>query len=76
MNKVKQYFWNWFILIDQAANVLLGGDPDETISSRIAKRPKEHCDICYRLCKILHWIDPNHCEKVVEKDRGKRNVIK
>ena len=75
-SKLRQYAWNWFILIDQAFNVLLGGDPDETISSRVSKRGKEHCIVCWWLCKALHLIDPGHCEKVAEKDRGSRSVIK
>lgn len=24
------------------------------------------------LCKLLDLIDPNHCEKAIERDRGKR----
>lgn len=74
--KVKQYLWNWLILIDQGFNVLLGGDPDETISSRVSKRPKEHCAICHWLCRMLNKVDPGHCDKVAEKDRGARSVIK
>lgn len=74
--KLKRYCWNWLILIDQAFNVLFGGDPDETISSRIGKRTKEDCSVCYYICRMLHWLDPDHCTKVIEHDRGDRDVIK
>lgn len=75
-SKLRQYVWNWLILIDQGFNVLLGGDPDETISSRIGKRTKEDCIVCHWLCMFLHLLDKDHCKKVLENDRGSKNVIK
>ena len=36
-SKIGRYFWNIFISIDQFINTLFGGDPDETISSRLGK---------------------------------------
>ena len=74
--KLKQYLFNNIYAFDQTLNALLGGDPDETLSSRMGKRPKEHCQLCWLICRGLHLIDPMHCEKAVEKDRGNRNVIK
>ena len=37
MKKITKYFWNLLIALDQLANTILAGDPDETISSRAAK---------------------------------------
>lgn len=34
---MKKYLYNILIGIDQLVNALLGGDPDETISSRLGK---------------------------------------
>lgn len=34
---MKKYLYNILIGIDQLANAILGGDPDETISSRLGK---------------------------------------
>lgn len=34
---VKKYIWNLLISIDQLCNTILGGDPDETMSSRMGK---------------------------------------
>lgn len=34
---MKKYFYNILIGIDQLVNAILGGDPDETISSRLGK---------------------------------------
>lgn len=76
MSKLKTYGWNVLISIDQLFNAVLGGDPDETLSSRMGKRTREDCSVCYWICRGLHLIDPNHCADAVERDRGKRNVIK
>lgn len=77
--KVGRYVWNMLIAIDQFFNTVFGGDPDETISSRIGKitanRPKS-CQFCVFLCKVLNKIDRDHCNKVIELDRGWREVIK
>jgi hypothetical protein len=77
--KLDRYIWNNLIAFDQVWNTIFGGDPDETISSRLGKitvhRP-ESCKFCVFICYLLHKIDPDHCIKVVEKDRGGREVIK
>lgn len=73
--KLKKYFWNILISIDQFFNTVFGGDPDETISSRVSK-------IQYRskaarlFCKFLSLFDKRHCEDHVEPDEGNDNVIK
>lgn len=69
---VKRYIWNILISIDQLANTLLGGFPDETISSRMGKhiRDKKDCPVCRFLCKLLDVIDPGHCQKSIEEDEG------
>jgi hypothetical protein len=77
--KLDRYIWNNLIAFDQVMNTIYGGDPDETISSRIGKvavtRP-DSCKFCVFVCYLLDKIDPDHCTKSVEKDRGKREVIK
>ncbi len=79
ITKIKLYFWNILIALDQLINTVLGGDPDETISSRmgkiVAKKP-DSCVLCVWVCRVLHWFDTDHCNRVVEMDRGDRNVIK
>ena len=66
------YGWRVLLAIDQFFNALTGGDEDETISSRIGKavERKSPCWICHTLCKMLHWIDPNHCQESIEHDEG------
>lgn len=71
-----KYIINILIGIDQLGNTLLGGDPDETISSRLGKieRKGKRCFICYWICRGLHLIDPGHCEKSIEEDEGGKAI--
>lgn len=68
---MKKYFWNILISVDQAANTIFGGDPDETISSRMGKYARRGSGWfpCH-LCKLLNIIQTNHCIRVIEDDRG------
>ena len=65
---VKRYLWFMFIAIDQLFNTLLGGYPDETLSSRMGKRQDI---LVYRVaCKVLDVFDKDHCKKSIEYDEG------
>jgi hypothetical protein len=66
------YFRRLFVSVDQLLNVIFGGDEDETISSRIAKDTRRGRKFACFLCRILDWLDPDHCEKAIERDEGKR----
>lgn len=65
---MKEYFWNILISIDQFANTLFGGNPDETISSRAGKAAQRGDKWGCVLCKWLDKIDKNHCDKNIELD--------
>lgn len=69
-----KYLWNLTISLDQFLNTLLGGNPDETMSSRMGKKLVKHekCPVCRFLCKILNKIQKDHCVKAIEKDRGEQ----
>jgi hypothetical protein len=69
---MKNYIWNILISLDQFCNTLLGGNPDETMSSRMGKHLVKHenCPVCTFLCKMLNYIQKDHCVKAIEKDRG------
>lgn len=68
---VGRYVWNLLISVDQLFNTLLGGYPDETLSSRMGKRvAKKNCVVCVVLCKLLALIDEEHCKKSIEEDEG------
>ena len=86
--KLKPYQWigrylvNILISLDQFGNSLTGGDPDETISSRVGRikvkwggkiplfRP-----ITRITDKILDKIDPNHSIDAIEHDEGSDGLV-
>jgi hypothetical protein len=74
MAQLKKYIWNLLISIDQLVNALLGGDPDETVSSRCGKRT--NCRFCKWLCDLLHKLDYRHCEESIEQDEGKDGILR
>lgn len=65
---MKDYFLRILISIDQLANTILGGNEDETISSRAAKAKRAGKKWGCVLCKLLDKVDKNHCEKSIEMD--------
>ncbi len=78
---IRKYCVNILISIDQLGNTILGGDPDETISSRIGRFKFAHdgkIPWTAPLLKIIDWcldkIDPNHCIDAIEGDEGKDEV--
>jgi len=82
MGKLGKWALNVLIGIDQLANALTGGDPDETISSRLGKIKSKHGGEIpwYRpLSRIVDWgldkIDPGHSIDAIEPDEGKDAVV-
>jgi len=69
-----KYIWNILISIDQLANTILGGDPDETISSRAGKLQYKRGWANF-LCKFLNYLDTGLCKKSIEIDEGKDGVV-
>lgn len=65
---IQRYIWNILIALDQLLNAILFGDPDETVSSRAAKR----MDLWHwnQLARFLEWIDPGHMTRSLEIDEG------
>jgi hypothetical protein len=74
---MRRYVWNVLISIDQLANTLLGGDPDETLSSRMGKAiAAGRCKLCRPVCWLLHLLDKNHCHNSIDPQEGADEVIK
>ena len=71
---IAQYLLNLLVALDQAANALLAGDPDETISSRVAKR-RASCRFCAGLCWLLDKLDARHCARHTERDEGRNAAL-
>jgi len=79
---IGKWLLNILISIDQLGNTITGGDPDETISSRIGKMKVKHGGRIpwYRpLSKVVDWgldkIDPNHSIDAIEQDEGKDAIV-
>lgn len=65
------YVLNWILLVDLVANCLLGGDPRETLSSRMGKQLQEgDCKLCGWICYVLDRLDPDHCQASIDPHRG------
>ena len=82
MKKLGKWLLNILIGVDQLGNAVLGGDPDETISSRLGKLKVKHDGRIpwYRpVSKAVDWgldkIDPNHSIDAIEEDEGKDKVL-
>ncbi len=75
MKFITRYFWNLLIAVDQLANTVFWGDPDETISSRMGRFIKQdNCHICKIVCWFLDFVDPDHCKNSIEEDEGSRGL--
>jgi hypothetical protein len=72
MKTITKYLVNILIAIDQLLNTILAGDPDETISSRLAKKSGQPAKCA---CTILDMVDKDHCTKSLEGDEGKDGII-
>lgn len=67
---VKRYLFNILLWLDLGANTLLGGDPQETLSSRFAKAAEAGRTWAKLACRILGWIDKGHFRKALDPQEG------
>lgn len=70
MSLFRRYVRNVLVAIDQGGNAWIGGDPDETISSRTAKAANKGYRVARFACWVYARFDPGHCEKSLEPDEG------
>jgi hypothetical protein len=69
---VKRYLLNLLIWLDIGLNVLVfAGSPYETISSRVGKRRDKGEHWACVFCRVLDWLDPQHCDTARVDDYGK-----
>lgn len=79
---MKKYVWNVLISFDQFVNTLFGGDPDETVSSRLGKWAKDHkhtkgikAPIYFLANLVVELFEKDHFKKSIEEDEGKDEVL-
>jgi len=71
---IKQYLYNILLSLDQLLNTILGGDPDETCSSRVGKY--YNGSIFHKaINKIFFW-QKDHCAESVDETEGSDAVFK
>lgn len=63
---MKKYVLNILLSLTQLLNALLMGDPDESLSSRCAKKHPKAAELIDR----LFWFDPRHCQRSLEPEEG------
>lgn len=69
---MKLYAKNVFLALTQLLNALLGGDPDESFSSRCGKK---HPAVARVIDRLFFW-EPRHCAASVEPDEGARTLTR
>jgi hypothetical protein len=69
--KVKGYFWNILIGLDQLFNVCLAGYPDETFSARTYRKAKAGQwfwrALAWLIDKAFFW-DAEHCRSSYQRE--------
>lgn len=78
--KLQKYFKNLGIAYSQLGNALIGGDPDETLSSRTGKIILANPNLPWYngwviFNRVLELFDKNHSVDAIEKDEGTRGTL-
>jgi hypothetical protein len=84
--KIRQYLLNNLVALDQSFSAVLGGDEDETISSRLGKAKRGDFGKAWKvtLTPISYAVDAvfrpiegewNHCTRHIEEDEGKDEIL-
>lgn len=64
----KRYLGRQLVALDQLANALINGFPDETMSSRFGRRKKNGDPAAKVMCDVLDVFEKDHCEKSIEDE--------
>ena len=74
---MRRYLYNVLLGLDQFLSVLTGGDPDETVSSRVGKAAAAGSRWGKALERCLDGLfGAGHCRSSVEPDEGADRVAK
>lgn len=68
-----QYTRNVWVCLDQGVNTFIGGDEDETLSSRAGKAARNGHPWPARVIDFLVWLltrQQGHCASCIEEDEG------
>jgi len=77
----RRWIMNVLISLDQLANSILAGDPDETISSRLGRIKAKHGGripwtrpVAAITARVLNGLLHNHTTHTIEPHRGARGI--
>lgn len=78
---VKQWGVNCWEGLDNFLSAVIGGDPDESVSSRLGKARKAGSSWSFvtdRVDLVAKELfnDDNHCDRSIERDEGRKQVTK
>lgn len=71
----KGYVLRDLVALDVCANTLMGGMPDETISSRLARAAEQHEVVGEIGSKILDCFEPDHGAKAEAADYERAEAV-
>lgn len=80
LSVVRAYAFNLFVAVDQALNAVIGGDPAETISSRLGKGKRAKKPVhtflarCVNLIFEILFDQDDHCDWSIQHDEGKHAI--
>lgn len=71
------YIKRVLISVDQLANTIIGGQPDETISAKIYRMKietnKTHWKIMEKIVNVM-FFDPKHCEDSFNSESERKQI--
>jgi len=73
LHPLLKYPLNILVSIDQFVNVIFGGSPDETISSRLGRNYPN--SLLTKIVNTLFFWTPNHCNNEIESDENNEDAI-
>lgn len=86
MGKLQRYIFNLLVSVDELGSALTGGDPDETISSRLGKSQRGDYGPKWQrtlapMAQMVDWVfhsltgQVNHCAQSIEEDEGASELL-
>jgi hypothetical protein len=72
-----RYAYNIARWLDQGINAATGGDPRQTLSSRLGRAEAAGVAWAVRACRVLGWLwrDPAHCAGAVRAADNEMEVL-
>jgi len=65
---LRRWTFNTLVAGDKFLNAISGGDPDQTISLRVARAAQGGSRAAIVFCRVLDFFDPGHCADQEDPD--------